>query len=548
MRIRICLLTIAMALLPGWAQSDPPAEVTVPDAALRPVLEDSLGLAEGLPILAAELTELEARDAWLDRLTEAHQVTRSAKGSATRSRGDPAPRSIPVRVVTDTRTSAAAVSRLLETRGVTSDTLGAGGSGTRGILRADVPVSLLARLSEQRGVLGVSEEVPPRADNTGTQAQSSVTPALPHASPATEDTAEAAEVLRTGVVLEAGEIDSSTVAVGALVVAIHGQGERHPVSGEWGHLVTVRGYVQGVDAGTLTLSRTRDGRTERIALEHIQTLVAPDTVRFAEDRPGWVATPSTDPEGDAVTWSRAGADAALIEVRGDTLCFETAPDFEAPGDADENNIYQRIDLERVHGFALLDTPVQGAANDLAANLPRTLPSLGAVRATKAEAGRAPAMAIRDTADVSGRRERVVNRETSRRIVLKLGAGSLVGLVTGYSLAVVMASGVNDNSFGEVAAIVYGWWTGYTIGTAAGVALIDPHDRFLMAATGSLTGTWVGIKAGIRTRQEWLALLCPIAFAMIMSELTRDVPDRSRLSIGLVPDPPAGLSAVTTLRF
>ncbi len=278
MRIRICLLTILTALPAGagWAQTDPAAAVTVPDAAPRAVLEDSLGPAADEPILAtqlAELTELEARDAGLDRLAEAHQVTRSAKGSATRSRGDPAPRSIPVRMVTDTRTSAAAVARFLETRGVTSDTLGAGGSGTRGILRADVPVHLLARLSEKPGVLGVSEEVPPRADNTGTQAQSSVTPALPHVSPATEDTADAAKVLRTGVVLEAGEIDSSTVAVGALVVAIHGQGERHPVSGEWGHLVTVKGYVQAVDAGTLTLSRTRDGRPERIALEHIQTLV-----------------------------------------------------------------------------------------------------------------------------------------------------------------------------------------------------------------------------------------------------------------------------------
>ena len=216
MRIRICLLTILTALPAGWAQTDPPAAVTVPDAAQRAVLEDSLGLAAGEPILAtdlAELTDLGARDSGLDRLAEAHQVTRSAKGSATRSPGDPVPsRSIPVRMVTDTRTSATAVARFLETRGVTSDTLGAGGSGTRGILRADVPVPLLARLAEQPRVLGVSEEVPPRADNTGTQTQSSVTPALPHASPATEDTTEAAEVLRTGVVLEAGEIDSSTVA------------------------------------------------------------------------------------------------------------------------------------------------------------------------------------------------------------------------------------------------------------------------------------------------------------------------------------------------
>ena len=81
MRIRICLLTIAMALLPGWAQTDPPAEVTVPDAALRPVLEDSLGLAAGEPILAAELTELEARDAGILDLTGCgahHRSQRSA--------------------------------------------------------------------------------------------------------------------------------------------------------------------------------------------------------------------------------------------------------------------------------------------------------------------------------------------------------------------------------------------------------------------------------------------------------------------------------------
>ena len=45
--------------LPGaWAQDESPAAVTVPDAALRAVLEDSLGLAAGEPILATELAEL----------------------------------------------------------------------------------------------------------------------------------------------------------------------------------------------------------------------------------------------------------------------------------------------------------------------------------------------------------------------------------------------------------------------------------------------------------------------------------------------------------
>ena len=78
MRIRICLLTILTGLPAAWAQTDPPAEVTVPDAALRAVLEDSLGLETGEPILVtelAELTELEARDAGILDLTGLEHAT-----------------------------------------------------------------------------------------------------------------------------------------------------------------------------------------------------------------------------------------------------------------------------------------------------------------------------------------------------------------------------------------------------------------------------------------------------------------------------------------
>ena len=314
-RFRILLLVFASILLgvpAAWAQDDSPSEVTVPDASLRAVLEDSLGLSAGDPIMATELaglTHLEARDAgildltgledatgltrlhlgpeaggfpWdnsndisdlsplsgltrltrlnlsgnsvadvrplsrltglsslnlqgnlisdvsplasltgltdlylafnalteapslsgltgltvhglprpkrhpkldstLDRLAEAHETARTAKGPTVRSPGDPVPsRSILVRIVTDTRRSAVAVTRFLETRGVTSDTLDVGGRSSSAVLWADVPVSLLARLSEQPGVLRVSEEVPSMPDNIGTQAPSSATPALPH--------------------------------------------------------------------------------------------------------------------------------------------------------------------------------------------------------------------------------------------------------------------------------------------------------------------------------------------------------------------------------
>ena len=75
------------------------------------------------------------------------------------------------------------------------------------------------------------------------------------------------------MILEAGEIDSSTVPVGSYVVVIHGQGERHPVSGEWEQFVTSRGYVHAVDAEVLTLFRKWDGEPEWIALERIQALV-----------------------------------------------------------------------------------------------------------------------------------------------------------------------------------------------------------------------------------------------------------------------------------
>ena len=81
------------------------------------------------------------------------------------------------------------------------------------------------------------------------------------------------ESRRTGVVLEAGRIDSSTVEVGALAVVVYGQGERHPTSGAWAKLDTVRGYIKAVRRRSLTLSLERYGWPESIALERIQSLV-----------------------------------------------------------------------------------------------------------------------------------------------------------------------------------------------------------------------------------------------------------------------------------
>ena len=80
------------------------------------------------------------------------------------------------------------------------------------------------------------------------------------------------ESVRVEQVLIAGQIDSSTVDVGALAVVVYGQGERHPVSGAWPQLDTVRGSIKAVDSRRLIVSLEPDGWSKWIALERIQTL------------------------------------------------------------------------------------------------------------------------------------------------------------------------------------------------------------------------------------------------------------------------------------
>ena len=80
------------------------------------------------------------------------------------------------------------------------------------------------------------------------------------------------ESVRVEQVLIVGQINSSTVDVGAFVVVIYGQGERHPVSGAWTQLDTVKGSIKAVDSRRLIVGLEPDGWSKWIALEHIQTL------------------------------------------------------------------------------------------------------------------------------------------------------------------------------------------------------------------------------------------------------------------------------------
>ena len=60
-----------------------------------------------------------------------------------------------------------------------------------------------------------------------------------------------------------------------------------------------------------------------------------------EDQTGAFTAAATDPEGATVTYSIRGADAALFTIDANTgvVSFISAPDFDAPGDANGDNVY-----------------------------------------------------------------------------------------------------------------------------------------------------------------------------------------------------------------
>ena len=70
-------------------------------------------------------------------------------------------------------------------------------------------------------------------------------------------------------------------------------------------------------------------------------LVGPDSVGFAENGTGAVATYQTTPAGGSVTWSVAGTDGSHFTITsGGQLSFRSAPNYERPADQGGNNVYQ----------------------------------------------------------------------------------------------------------------------------------------------------------------------------------------------------------------
>ena len=71
---------------------------------------------------------------------------------------------------------------------------------------------------------------------------------------------------------------------------------------------------------------------------------SPATVRVAENQVAAYEAAAADADGDSLSYSLSGTDAALFTIDANTgaVSFRAAPDFEAPGDADRDNVYDII--------------------------------------------------------------------------------------------------------------------------------------------------------------------------------------------------------------
>ena len=76
----------------------------------------------------------------------------------------------------------------------------------------------------------------------------------------------------------------------------------------------------------------------------ILVFTSPATANARENQTAAYEAAATDADGDTLVYSLSGTDAALFTINADTgeVSFITAPDFEAPGDDDRDNVYDII--------------------------------------------------------------------------------------------------------------------------------------------------------------------------------------------------------------
>ena len=102
--------------------------------------------------------------------------------------------------------------------------------------------------------------------------------------------------------------------------------------------------VTATDDGTGTLSDSQNVTVSVTDVNEAPTMPADIGVNVVEKTTtvGTFATSGPDPDGDILTYSLSGADAAMFSINSSTgeVTFLAAPNFETPGDTDSDNDYE----------------------------------------------------------------------------------------------------------------------------------------------------------------------------------------------------------------
>jgi ELWxxDGT repeat protein len=181
--------------------------------------------------------------------------------------------------------------------------------------------------------------------------------------PDTTITAPLAAAISPGFVIQGTSAPGGGAQVMLVVTGPSGTINRTVDADETGRWST---EITGVPAGIWTISATaRDFAGNLDATPAVTqfrytagdfppVITSPAALTFAEMGSGtaYEATATDDSLGAVLTWALSGADAGQFDIVADTgvITFKTAPDFEAPGDAGADNVYNVTLAVTVNGL------------------------------------------------------------------------------------------------------------------------------------------------------------------------------------------------------
>ncbi|MCY4604383.1 MAG: hypothetical protein OXE49_09145 [Gemmatimonadetes bacterium] len=156
--------------------------------------------------------------------------------------------------------------------------------------------------------------------------------------------------------------------------------------------------------------------------------------------------------------------------------------------------------------------------------------------------------------MKARIKRYYTEDGSLRIPKKVAGGTI--FCFSFTVLGLWGSGnaLSDGSYSDsglegAALVLSSAAIGTSVGFPLGVSLVDPYDSFpktLLAGVIPI-GLW-RMGNSVSVPGFWMASIVSVISSLTVSELSRKPPQAHRISVGLVPAPNRGLSAVATLRF